>query len=284
MAELAGRVVASLESRRAAEFASLVQRHGGVSYPAPVLQELHPADPATLAAAVSVLCDAKTDAVLFLSGVGATDLVEAARALGRDADLHASLAGKLVAVRGPKPAAALRRYGLPFSLQAPEPHTTAELLAAVSTWELAGRTVAVQLAGDPNPVLRARLEERGATVVEVSPYRYGLPADTTPVVRLMDDLSAGRVDVLAATSGPQVANLFAIAEHANRVAELRDALSRLPVAAQGPVCAAAFDRVGVPVSILPEHGHMGALVLAIARYFTPIPAAPQSPVPAIGAV
>lgn len=39
------------------------------------------------------------------------------------------------------------------------------------------------------------------------------------------------------------------------------------VVAQGPGCAAALGGLGAPVSITPEHGHMGALVLAIARHF-----------------
>jgi uroporphyrinogen-III synthase len=167
-------------------------------------------------------------------------------------------------VRGPKPAAALRRLGVAFQVEAPPPHTTAELLGALEGWQLAGATVAVQLYGEPNPRLIEALQARGARVLELSPYVWLPPSDPQPVLHLLDELDAGRVDVLLVTSQAQVDNLFALACAHGRY----PALDRVAVGAQGPIAADALRQAGVEPAFLPDHGHMGALVLAAAEYFT----------------
>lgn len=267
MADLGGRVIAFLEARRATEMASLITRHHGVPFPAPCLREVHRPDAPELAAAVAHLCSDDVQVVVFLTGVGTQTIIDAARLHGREEELLAALDRKQVAVRGPKPTAVLRKLGVRIDLSAPPPNTSRELLAAMEAWDLRGKGVAVQLYGGPNPELRASLEARGAHVVEISPYVWDRPADAAPVLHLIDALAAKRIDALAGTSASQVENLVAIARDRGKEGELREALAHIPVAAQGPVCAAAFERAGIPVAIVPEQGHMGGLVLAIARYF-----------------
>jgi uroporphyrinogen-III synthase len=171
----------------------------------------------------------------------------------------------------------LRGAGVRIDLLAPPPHTTVELAAALSAWELAGRRVAVQLHGGSSDDLLATLAARGAEVLTLSPYAWDRPADPGPVARLIEALRAGTVDALLGTSAVQVETLFGIAREQGQEAAVRQALASVPVAAQGPVCAAAFARHGVTVTISPPTGHMGALVLAVARYFdeqaTPAPTA-----------
>jgi adenylylsulfate kinase len=263
---LHGRTVAFLEARRSVELASLVVRHHGVPLAAPCLVELHQPDAPELAAAVDELCSHETTLVVFLTGVGTATIFEAARLRGREQHLLAALAEKRVAVRGPKPTAVLRRLGVRIDITAPPPNTTAELLDALRDEELNGRTVAVQLYGGPNPSLRSAFEQRGARVVELFPYAWDRPADPAPVLGLLDALAARQVDALLVTSAAQVDNLFAIARDHGRGLELRAALGDVAVGAQGPVAAAALRRAGVTAAFEPEHGHMGALVLATARY------------------
>lgn len=267
MADLRGRVVAFLEARRSAELADLIARHGGVPYPVPCLREAHRPDAAELGVAIERLLDDEVQVAIFLTGVGAATVLQAARLRGCEQALLQALARMRVAVRGPKPTAVLRRAGVRIDLAAPEPHTSHELLAALEAWELRGQTVAVQLHGGPAPELRAGLEQRGARVVELRPYVWERPADSAAVPRLVRDLEAGRVHALAVTSAAQVDNLFAMAREHGQASRLRRALGQVPVAAQGPVCAAALEREGIGVAITPAHGHMGALVVAIARYF-----------------
>jgi uroporphyrinogen-III synthase len=161
----------------------------------------------------------------------------------------------------------LRKAGVRIDLLAPPPHTTQELLPALEAWDLAGKRVAVQLYGGPAEAFLAGLAARGAEVVTLSPYDWDRPVDAGPVLRLIEALRAGRVDALLGSSASQVDNFFAIADEHGQATAVRGALARIPVAAQGPVCAAAFERAGVAVTLTPPTGHMGALVLALARHF-----------------
>jgi hypothetical protein len=98
------------------------------------------------------------------------------------------------------------------------------------------------------------------------------------VVRLIDDLAEGWIDVLAATNATQVDHLVQIARDRGRADELERAwtLPRLRIAAQGVVCAEAFRRHGVRVDILPPRASMGALVLEIARRVVTMPTDTES--------
>jgi uroporphyrinogen-III synthase len=266
VADLSGRVVAFLEARRSQELADLITRHNGVPLAAPCLREVHQADTPALVEAIEHLCDPGLGVgfVVFLTGVGVNTIFEAARLGGLEARLREALARQHVAVRGPKPSAALRRLEVAFELEAPPPHTTRELLSALKIWDLAGATVAVQLYGEPNPQLTEALAARGARVLEISPYVWLPPSDPQPVLHLLDELDAGRVDALLVTSQAQVDNLFGVAREHGRT----PALDRVPVGAQGPIVADALRGEGIQPAFLPDHGHMGALVLAAAEYFS----------------
>jgi uroporphyrinogen-III synthase len=266
VADLAGRTVAFLEARRAQELAGLIARHGGVPLAAPCLSERH--DPAApeLIPAVAHLCDPTVTTAIFLTGVGTTTLFAAARRQGRADELLAALATKRIAARGPKPTLALRKVGVRVDLTSSPPHTSEALLAALVDWDFQGQAVAVQLYGGPPPPFCAELARRGARVLTLEPYQVGLPDDVGPVLALFDALRAGEVDAVAATSGAQIDNLFAIARDHGQETAVRQALARIPVAAQGPATAAAWTRAGIPVAIQPELGYMGGLVLAIARH------------------
>src|SRR5262249_24000399 len=96
----------------------------------------------------------------------------------------------------------------------------------------------------------------------------------------------GWIDVLAATSAIQVDNLFDIARDRGLEAQLRRSLDtpRLRVAAQGIVCASAFERRGVRVDVVPPRASMGALIVAVGRAFDPTPAVAPPLEAAVGVV
>src|SRR5207253_6662525 len=144
------------------------------------------------------------------------------------------------------------------------PHTTAEVLAALAAYELAGRVVALQLAGEPNPELHEALVERGAQVEELTPYRWALPLDQAPLERFLADVAAGRIDAVVVTSSPQVHNLFTIAERHGGAEALRRHLHATVVASVGPVCTRALRAHGVRVDVEASPPKMGPLVAALA--------------------
>ena len=286
MASLDGKTIAFVEARMSSELAGLIRRHGGVPYPAPVLQEIYLKDSPEVQQLIADTCAGRIDAVALLTGVGTQALVETAAAMGRQAEFIQALDQLTVIARSPKPARVLRRHQIHIDLMPPEPFTTADLINSLDDWDLSGKVMAVQHYGGPNRPLVQRLRERGAEVREVTLYTWGLPQDQTPVLAMIDELTQGRIDAIAFTSQPQVGNLLTIAADAGKEPALRQSLGRrlelaataeptaepaaapgAVVASVGPVCSRRLREAGIAVDVEPEHPHMGNLVLALAEYF-----------------
>ncbi len=270
VASLGGRVVAFVEARMQSEMAGLIERHGGTPYPAPVLQELYLEDDPHVQKLVQDVCAHKLDVVVLLTGVGTCALITAAESMGVKDDFLTALDGLTVFARSPKPGRVLRQNHIHIDVMPPEPYTSADLLGSIAEYDLQGKELAVQAYGAPNGFLTQGLEERGANVREVTLYTWGLPEDTSPVVRMIDDLGNGGVDALAFTSQPQVRNLLAIAAQANKEDQFRASLERLPVviASVGPVCSRRLRDLGLRVDVEPDHVHMGNMIIALAEHFS----------------
>lgn len=267
MASLLGTVVATLEARRATEMASLISRHGGVPYSAPALKESPLGNQEEVAHFVERLIQEPVDILVCLTGVGTRALLEAAQALGRLEAVLSALGRMTVVARGPKPVRVLKEYGIRIDLVPPEPNTSHELLEMLRPLGLRGKLIAMQHYGEPNVFLRDALSELGAAVLEVSLYRWERPTDQQPLWQLMEDVQRGAIGVVAATSKSQVHNLFGLARERGLDAALREALNQdVVVAAVGPVTAQAWREWGVTVDVMPEHPHMGHLVMAIAEH------------------
>lgn len=275
MADLQGKTIALLEARRASELASLITRHNGVPYPAPALREVPLDNQDDVRAFLDALIAGPVDVVVLQTGVGTKALLEAADRLGKLDGTLAALARAQVAVRGPKPVAVLRPYGVRVDLQAPEPNTTAELLGVLRPLGLAGKRVALQHYGDVNHTLRQALLEAGASLLEVSVYQWAMPEDPGPLTTFIHDVQQGSIAAVCCTSQAQVVNLFALAEHFGQAEPLRAALNGpVAVAAVGPVARSAWVAQGVQVDVTPEHPKMGHMVLGLADFLAKQPATP----------
>ena len=265
---LNGRVLAFVEARMPDEMASLVKRHGGVPYSAPALQEIYLRDDPQVQELVSDVCNNAVHTMVLLTGVGTRALVETAASMGRQEEFLEALDRLTVVARSPKPARVLRQHKIHIDVMPPEPYTSEDLVHSMSGLELAGKQVAVQRYGGPSSLLTQSLRERGAEVREVTLYTWGLPEDRTPVARLIDDLTQGRISGLAFTSQPQVPNLLTIAREAGKEDQLLNALNGpVTVASVGPVCSRRLREFGINVDVEPDHPHMGNLVLAVAEYW-----------------
>ena len=265
---LNGKVIAYVEARMRSEMGSLIQRHGGVPYSAPVLQEIYLKDSPDVQRLVEDVCTGAVEVMVLLTGVGTQALIETAAAMGRKDEFIRCLDQRTVVARSPKPARVLRQHHVHIDIMPPEPFTTQELNKAVDELDLGGKQVAVQSYGAPNSVLTRNLMNRGATVREVTLYTWGLPEDHAPVLRMIDDLSQGKIDALAFTSQPQAKNLMAIADQAAKVESLRQCLNgpAIAIASVGPVCTRGLGEAGIEVDVEPDHPHMGNLVQALAEY------------------
>ena len=265
---LDGKVIAFVEARMASEMASLIQRHGGIPYPAPVLQENYLEDDPHVIQLVNDICDGNVQVVVLLTGVGTQALVRAAAAMGKEETFLRALDQRTVIARSPKPARVLRHYKIHIDVMPPEPFTSQELLNAIQHIDLAGKELAVQAYGAPNGFLTQQLRDRGANVREVTLYSWGLPQDQTPVIRMIEGLGQGEIDAVVFTSQPQVGNLLTIAGQAGIEENLMGHLNGplVAVASVGPVCSRRLREAGIGVDVEPEHPHMGSLVVALAEY------------------
>jgi uroporphyrinogen-III synthase len=260
-----GKTIAFLESRLADHVGELIARRGGVPLSAPALAEEPAVDPVAIERLLADWSKRAAAAIVFQTGVGTRALFAATDALGVTDTFKALLERTTVIARGPKPTAALRQRSVRIDRSAAEPYTTAEVLDAMASLELRDAIVVVQRYGDVNAELHDALTARGATIVDVPLYRWTLPTDIAPLLRLIDALERREVDAVAFTSASQVGNLFAVAESAGRVDALRGGLARSLVASIGPVSSRALRAAGVTVAVEASPPKLGPLMEALDR-------------------
>jgi uroporphyrinogen-III synthase len=257
------KTVAILESRLSSQLAELVAKRGGKPLSAPALAEVPDIDRDAIARLVQELEPRPAKLAIFQTGVGTRALFDATDALGVLGKFLNFLAQAVVVARGPKPTAALRSRGVRIDRSAAEPFTTKEVLAAIADVPLRGARVIVQRYGAANEELDDALRAKGAEVVEIATYRWSLPADTKPLVALLDALERGEVDATVFTSASQAHNLFALAEKLGRKGKVAANLNGTLVASIGPVCSAALRESGVKVSLEAKPPKLGPLVAAL---------------------
>jgi uroporphyrinogen-III synthase len=258
-----GKKVAILESRLGKELAQLVVRRGGIPFHAPALSELPDLDPGAIGALIVSLREIPAKLMIFQTGVGTRALFAATDSLGLSEEFLGMTGKSVVAVRGPKPTAALRARNVRIDLGAADPFTTRELLAAIGVVEIKGERVIVQRYGVANVELDRALEARGAEVAEIPTYRWALPADTAPLEELIGRLERGEMDAVVFTNAEQARNLFAVSGKSQRTEKLRQALNATLVASIGPVASAALREAGVNVGLESSPPKLGPLLAAL---------------------
>ena len=256
--------VLALESRRATELASLISTYGGQPIMAPALREVPlKSNTEALDFAAALIGDA-FDIIIFLTGVGARELVRVIeRAFSREAFI-AALARTKVVARGPKPLAVLRELQVPVWVSAPEPNTWHELLAAIDgkaeERPLGGARVAVQEYGVSNTELLDALRGRGAVVTRVPVYRWALPEDVGPLKNAVTAIARGDVDVVMFTTSVQLVHLWQMVEELHLEADVRRGLACTVVASIGPTTSEELRRHGLGGDLEASHPKIGVLV------------------------
>jgi uroporphyrinogen-III synthase len=261
---LAGCRIVVPESRELDIFAAMLEARSAIALRCPMVAILDIEDRAPALAWLGRLAAGGFDDLVLLTGEGLRRLMAIARDAGIDTEIVAALGRLRTIVRGPKPVRALREIGLAAGLTAQAP-TTEGVIATLAGTDLAGRRVGVQLYPDnPNDLLLGFLRGAGAAPDPVLPYRYASDAETARVREVIEDMAAGRVDLIAFTSSPQLRRLSDVARDNGLEGALREGLARTRIAAVGPVVAAAVEALGARVAIMPDGNfHMKPLVNAI---------------------
>ena len=261
---LTGLEVVALESRRAGLVEELVERHGGSCYNAPSVRELPLQENGPCLQLVRDLVTDRYEALVLLTGVGAEYLRKAARSIGLEEQLLAALGRVTTVSRGPKPAAVLRKWGVPADLNVPEPNTWREVADRMRVLKL--RSVAVQEYGVPNPEFVSALEERGFCVVATPVYRWALPRDLSRLKEAVRRIVTSNCDVVLFLSSVQLAHLLEVARELDLESVLRRQLSEQVVKASiGPVMNEALQREGLRPDFVPKHPKLAIFLRQLAE-------------------
>lgn len=264
-----GLEVAAFESRRADEIATLISRFGGVPRVGPSMREVPLEDNPAVFEFAEQLLSGKIQGVVFMTGVGTRTLLEALQSRYAIEEIVHGLSSTTIVARGPKPVQALREFGVPITIIAPEPNTWQEVLQELDenprSFTLQGSTVAVQEYGEPNDAFLTELKSRGARPLRVPVYRWALPENLDPLRETIDAIVRGQARVVLITSRHQVANVLHVAAEQSAQDDLLRALRQSIVCSIGPTCSEALVAAGIPVDVEASPPKMGVLVLEAAR-------------------
>lgn len=249
--------------RRWDEQAELFRRRGAAVLHGPAIKTLPLGPGPDLRHATEQLIADPPEFLLANTGIGIRSWFAAADSWGLGEALHDALAGARVFARGPKASAEVHRAGLEVEAKA-ESERLDDIIAMLPLGELAGRRVAFQRHGDVSPEALLPIGAAGATLIEVPVYRWILPDDTKPLLRLAEAVASGRLHAVTFTSAPAVRNFFAILDDAGLGDQVRRRFRGEVIAAcVGPVCAAAAIAEGVADPLIPQRSRLGPMVRSV---------------------
>ncbi len=243
----------------------MLRRRGARVLHGPAIRTLPLGPEEGLRRATEMLVAAPPDVVVANTGIGIRSWFAAAESWGLGDDLTRALAGARILARGPKAAGAVLTAGLPVAWRAPS-ETLAEVVERLLGEPVAGTRIALQLDGNSEQRQSERMRRAGADVVGVPVYRWTLPSDRRPALRVVEAACAGHLDAVTFTSAAALDNLFVLADRRDQGPQLRDALNdRVLAMCVGPVCAQVAANHGVR-GLEPERPRLGSMVHSLTEH------------------
>jgi len=262
--DFGGLGVVSFETRRAKEIATLISNYGGMPLITPSVREIPLGENPAAFNFAEKLFARQLEAVIFMTGVGTQILREVLETRYSREKIVQALSDTIVVARGPKPTKVLRELQVPIAVSVPEPNTWRDILEALEknarSFQLKGSRVAVQEYGVSNEAFLHQLRERGAEVLRVPVYRWGLPEDIRPLRQALEAIVDGRARVVLFTNAVQVEHAMRVASENGLRQRLMEMLRHCVVCSIGPICSEALSANGVSVDLEPPHPKMGMLV------------------------
>ena len=281
---LKGLTVAVTGSRRAKELAYMIKQLGGKAYLAPTVGIVanQPGSKEELSF-VNEVMKKDTEYVVFMTGPGVYRIMSAAKGLGLDKQFCDALQSKIIVSRSPKPKKALADHMVPTHL-VPEENTAEGIAKLLTSRFMRGKKVAILWHGSYSQILKDQLESIGSIVFESSVYSYStdlkesgakilsdmgfdfLPPDEKKIIKLIQNMSDGGIDIITFTSPPSVRNLFSVAGMNQLRGSLDDSFSRVVVVAIGLPTRKTLEEYGVNVEVMPNVYKMGPMLKALQSY------------------
>ncbi len=263
---LDGFTVGITADRRWEEQAELIERRGARIVHGPTIRTIPLVADVGIREATQLLLDRPPDWLVAITGIGIRGWLSAVESWGWHDQLVIAMADTKFVARGPKAAGAVTSAGLALSWTAPG-ETLDDVVAFFATQSelhvngLNGVRIAVQLHGDDGEDLTGRLRALGADVVAIPVYRWTIPEDDTPALRLADGVIDGTIDALTFTSAPAVRNFFLILERSGRLEAVQTKIaSGVLVVCVGPVCSEEARSFGVADPLEPKRARLGSMI------------------------
>lgn len=264
---LEGKRIAITGPRRAEELSKLVENMGGIPLLRPA-QGTVLLDDQELRQGLADWMEHPPDWAVFTTGVGLNALLDLAEQSGQAAAWLKVLENSDIAARGYKTVNVLKKNGLSARVRDDDGSSEGLIRSfQAGGCVLEGKEVILQLYGDTAPRLSSWLEEQGAHLRQLLPYRHIAPPEEQ-LELLLSDLLGGRADAVTFTSAPQVRFLLEHAAAQGKREELLEAFRGPVVAvAVGKVTAHGLHEAGVPRIVAPREERMGSMMVELARYY-----------------
>lgn len=266
MAKLQGKNIALAASRKVEEQSAIVNKLGGNPILRPAQGTVFLSDTANIENEITRIIEGYFEWAIFTTGVGFEKLMEISRTMGKESEYLNALRKIKIAARGYKTVNMLKKYDIEIVVRDTD-GSTAGLVQALSSYNLQNAHVALQLHGDPAPLLVQWLEEQQAVFHEILPYKH-IPPKTEVLKQLLQEILNGEIDAVSFTSRPQVRFLFEYAKEQGVKDSLIHAFETNVVALSvGKVTAQALIEEGVKRIVVPEIERMGSALVALAQYY-----------------
>ncbi|KPV64163.1 MAG: uroporphyrinogen-III synthase [Candidatus Bathyarchaeota archaeon BA1] len=216
---------------------------------------------------INELLNNRVDYVIFMSKNGVTGLTEVLEDPGLKIELIKALNRIAVVAIGPKTKIELENRGVKVSW-VPLNYSSEGTVESFRKIDLHKKVVAIPRVKGANQYLRHELEKMKAKVLEVPLYEAVLPSDESRVLRLIDDLFKGKIDIIIFTSSTAVRNLFKMANRHNLAHEFGGYLNRkVIVTVIGSLTQKTLEELGVKVYVAPEEYTVEAMIETLVNYF-----------------
>jgi uroporphyrinogen-III synthase len=284
---LKGLTVAITASRRALELAHLITNFGGIPYLSPTVGIESNMDKSKEAEEfIKKITEDKLDYVIFMTGPGVYSLMSAAKKLQMESNVIEALKQTIVIARSLKPKIALANYGIKTNI-IPDENTADGIANMLKSSDVQGKKIGVLWHGSYYPILRNEMSAAGAKIFECSTYTYSFDLkesgakilkemgfnyvypDQDKVIKLIEAINKGDIQVITFTSPPSARDLFKIAESIRMKEPLQLSLNNnVIVVAIGPSTKKALEEYTIQVDVMPQIYKMGPMVKALTNYLS----------------
>lgn len=280
---LNGLTVAVTASRRASELAQLITAFGGKPYVAPTVGINTTLDVEEIKKFINKIFE-HPDFMIFMSAPGIYSLMSLAKELRLEERLMDALKDISLIARSPKPQAALAKYGIHTKL-VPIENTTEGILKLLNKYGIKDKKIGILWHGSYSKCFVEELNRAGAESFELTIYKYSNELDSesarvlrqmgfryispneSKVVKLIEDINKGDIDIITFTSPPAAKEMILIAEKYSLKQSLESSLNKsVIVTVVGPSTKKVLEDNSISTDVMPNQYRMGYMIKSLSDY------------------